>query len=126
VSMRDVWFSYETGPAGVADASDAHGDAAVEEAEELVAAAASGVEPGYLAGQPETGRRWALRGVDLEIEPGQLAAIGGPSGSGKTTISYLVPRLYDVTRGAVLLGGTGVRELTLASMSDTGGMVTQE
>ncbi|MDX6200834.1 MAG: ATP-binding cassette, subfamily bacterial, partial [Frankiales bacterium] len=61
-----------------------------------------------------------------DIEPGQLAAIVGPSGAGKTTISYLVPRLYDVTRGAVLLDGADVRDLTLASMSDTVGMVTQE
>ncbi len=127
VSLRDVWFSYETGPAGVADTSDSHADAAVEEAEELVAAAASGVEPAWINEPvPEEGRRWALRGVDLDIEPGQLAAIVGPSGAGKTTISYLVPRLYDVSRGAVLLDGNDVRELTLASMSDTVGMVTQE
>jgi ATP-binding cassette subfamily B protein len=126
VSLRDVWFSYETGPAGVTDTDDSHGEAAVEEAEELVAAAAVGVDPGHLVQPQETGRRWALRGVDLDIEPGQLAAIVGPSGAGKTTISYLVPRLYDVTRGAVLLDGADVRELTLASMSDTVGMVTQE
>ena len=107
VALRDVWFSYEPGPAAAdadaADDSDADFD-------ELL----------------DTGRRWALRGVDLDIEPGQLAAIVGPSGAGKTTISYLVPRLYDVTRGAVLLDGADVRDLTLASMSDTVGMVTQE
>ncbi|BEP13763.1 ABC transporter ATP-binding protein [Acidothermaceae bacterium B102] len=123
VSLRDVWFSYETGPAGVT--TDPAGDAVVEEAEELVAAAV--LEPTSALHEPhETGRRWALRGVDLDIEPGQLAAIVGPSGAGKTTISYLVPRLYDVTRGAVLLDGADVRDLTLASMSDTVGMVTQE
>ncbi|MDX6221752.1 MAG: ATP-binding cassette, subfamily bacterial [Frankiales bacterium] len=126
VSLSDVWFSYETGPAGVTDTDESHSEAAVEEAEELVAAAASGVSPAHLVQPPESGRRWALRGVDLDIEPGQLAAIVGPSGAGKTTISYLVPRLYDVTRGAVLLDGADVRDLTLASMSDTVGMVTQE
>jgi ATP-binding cassette subfamily B protein len=127
VALQDVWFSYETGPAGVTDNDDAHGEAAVEEAEELVASAASGLpEPAHLAQPQQTGRRWALRGIDLDIEPGQLAAIVGPSGAGKTTISYLVPRLYDVTRGAVRLDGADVRELTLASMSDTVGMVTQE
>ncbi|MDX6257937.1 MAG: ATP-binding cassette, subfamily bacterial [Frankiales bacterium] len=126
VSLRDVWFSYETGPAGVTDTDESHSEAAVEEAEELVAAAASGVSPAHLVQPQESGRRWALRGVDLEIEPGQLAAIVGPSGAGKTTISYLVPRLYDVTRGGVLLDGVDVRDLTLASMSDTVGMVTQE
>jgi ATP-binding cassette subfamily B protein len=126
VSLKDVWFSYETGPAGVADTDESHSEAAVEEAEELVAAAAVGVEPAHLMQPQETGRRWALRGIDLDIEPGQLAAIVGPSGAGKTTISYLVPRLYDVTRGAVLLDGADVRDLTLSSMSDTVGMVTQE
>ena len=45
---------------------------------------------------------WAVRDVSFTVEPGQLAAIVGPSGSGKTTISYLVPRLYDVDRGRVL------------------------
>ena len=44
-------------------------------------------------------REWTLEGIDLEIEPGQLAALVGPSGAGKTTISYLVPRLYERDRG---------------------------
>lgn len=69
---------------------------------------------------------WALRGVSLRVEPGRLAAIVGPSGSGKTTSTYLVPRFYDVTEGAVLLDGTDVRDLTFASIAHTVGMVTQE
>jgi ATP-binding cassette subfamily B protein len=64
--------------------------------------------------------------VDLRVEPGMLAAIVGPSGAGKTTISYLIPRLYDTTRGRVLLDGHDVRKLTLTSLSDAIGMVTQE
>src|SRR5213080_2675042 len=71
-------------------------------------------------------REWTLDGVDFEIEPGQLAAIVGPSGAGKTTISYLVPRLYDVTEGSVEIDGLDVRELQLASLADLVGMVTQE
>jgi ATP-binding cassette subfamily B protein len=71
-------------------------------------------------------RRWTLEDVDLEIEPGQLAAIVGPSGAGKTTISYLVPRLYDVTRGSVRIDGIDVRELRLSSLAEIVGMVTQE
>jgi ATP-binding cassette subfamily B protein len=70
--------------------------------------------------------RWALRDLSLLIRPGQLAAIVGPSGAGKTTISYLVPRLYDTTRGSVFLDGRDVRSLTFASLSGSIGMVTQE
>jgi cobyrinic acid a,c-diamide synthase len=71
-------------------------------------------------------RRWALRGVQLRIEPGMLVALVGPSGAGKTTISYLVPRLYDATRGAVRLDGVDVRRVSLGSLADAIGMVTQE
>jgi ATP-binding cassette, subfamily B, bacterial len=70
--------------------------------------------------------RYALDGVNLVVEPGQLAALVGPSGAGKTTISYLVPRLYDVTSGAVLLDGHDVRSLTQHSLASAVGYVTQE
>jgi ATP-binding cassette subfamily B protein len=69
---------------------------------------------------------WALRGVSFKVQPGQLAAIVGPSGAGKTTMTYLVPRFYDVTEGAVLIDGHDVRDLTLGSVSEAVGMVTQE
>lgn len=69
---------------------------------------------------------WALRDLTMRIEPGQLAAIVGPSGAGKTTITYLVPRFYDVTEGAVLIDGQDVRDLTLATIARTIGIVTQE
>jgi len=71
-------------------------------------------------------RPWTLDDVSLEVEPGQLAALVGPSGAGKTTISYLIPRLYDVTRGSVELDGHDVRDLQLASLAEAIGMVTQE
>jgi ATP-binding cassette subfamily B protein len=69
---------------------------------------------------------WALRDITLTVRPGQLAAVVGPSGAGKTTLSYLVPRLYDIDRGRVTLDGHDVRELRLSSLADAIGMVTQE
>ena len=69
---------------------------------------------------------WTLKHLSLRVEPGQLAAIVGPSGSGKTTMTYLVPRFYDVTQGAVLVDGVDVRDLTMDSLAETVGMVTQE
>ncbi len=74
----------------------------------------------------EIRRDWALEDVNFEVRAGQLAAIVGPSGAGKTTISYLIPRLYDVTKGAVLLDGMDVRDYTIASLAGAISMVTQE
>ncbi|MGW4331514.1 ABC transporter ATP-binding protein [Rhodococcus koreensis] len=71
-------------------------------------------------------RRWAVAGTSLEIEPGQLAAFVGPSGAGKTTLCYLVPRLYEVDSGAVRVDGHDVRDLTMSSLADAVGMVTQD
>ncbi len=67
-----------------------------------------------------------LHGVDFEIPAGGLVALVGPSGAGKTTITQLVARLYDVDSGAVLLDGVDVRNVTLASLRDTVGYVTQD
>ena len=74
----------------------------------------------------EIRRDWAIEDVSFDVRPGQLAAIVGPSGAGKTTISYLIPRLYDVTKGAVLLDGMDVRDYTIASLAGAISMVTQE
>jgi ATP-binding cassette subfamily B protein len=71
-------------------------------------------------------RRRALDGLSLTIEPGQLAALVGPSGAGKTTVSYLIPRLYDATTGAVEIDGIDVRQIRLASLAEIVGVVTQE
>ena len=67
----------------------------------------------------------ALREVSMLVAPGQLAALVGPSGAGKTTISYLVPRLYDVERGAVKIDGHDFN-LTCATIAGAVGVVTQE
>ena len=70
--------------------------------------------------------RWALRDVNFTIEPGQLAALVGPSGAGKTTTTYMIPRLYDPTEGRVLIDGHTIQDVTLNSLADNIGMVTQE
>jgi len=67
-----------------------------------------------------------LKGVSFAIEPGQFAAFVGPSGAGKTTVSYLIPRLHDVTSGRVLFAGDDVRELQSDSLVSNIGIVSQE
>ena len=59
---------------------------------------------------------WILRGLDLVIEPGETVGLVGRTGSGKTSLAYLVPRLYDVSEGAVLLDGVDVRDIRLRSL----------
>jgi ATP-binding cassette subfamily B protein len=67
-----------------------------------------------------------LEDISFAIRPGQMVALVGPSGAGKTTITNLVARLYDVSGGAVRVGGKDVREVTLQSLHDTIGYVTQD
>ncbi|WP_241975701.1 ABC transporter ATP-binding protein [Kocuria rosea] len=67
-----------------------------------------------------------LHGVGFTVLPGQTVALVGSSGAGKSTIAQLVTRLYDVTSGAVRIGGTDVRDATFASLRETIGMVTQD
>ena len=82
--------------------------------------------PDDLALANEAPREWTLDDVSLDIEPGQLAALVGPSGAGKTTVTYLVPRLYDVQRGRVLIDDVDVRDYQLESLGEIIGVVTQE
>ena len=71
-------------------------------------------------------RVWTIQNIDLVARPGELVALVGPSGAGKTTLTYLLPRLYDVNRGSVTIDGIDVRDIQLASLGDAVGVVTQE
>jgi ATP-binding cassette subfamily B protein len=72
--------------------------------------------------QPEP----TLEGINLTVEAGQLVALVGPSGAGKTTLTYLIPRLYDVESGRVTIDGHDVRDLQLDSLAGAIAVVTQE
>nr|WP_180218246.1 ABC transporter ATP-binding protein [Streptomyces albus] len=74
---------------------------------------------GYTPGNP------VLDGFSLRVEPGETVALVGASGSGKSTVSMLLPRYYDVTGGAVRVGGHDVRELTLDSLRGAIGLVPE-
>ena len=69
---------------------------------------------------------WVLEDVSFDVPPGQTVALVGPSGAGKTTLTYLVPRLYDVSRGSVTIDGVDVRNIAPESIAHAVGVVTQE
>ena len=103
VDVADVWFRYPSGPGVAIRSLEADG-------------ASTSTEPSA----------WVLRGVSFTADPGTMTALVGPSGAGKTTLSHLVPRLYDVVAGSVSIDGHDVRELTLAAVAGSIGMVTQD
>ena len=69
---------------------------------------------------------WTLREIDLQVPAGAKVALVGETGSGKTTMGYLVARLYDADRGAVLIDGVDVRELSFESLANAVGVVSQD
>ena len=84
------------------------------------------VDDGTAPAPAPTIRRFALEAIDFTADPGKLVALVGASGSGKTTTTYLIPRLYDVDRGAVEIDDVDIREVTLESLGRVVGFVTQE
>jgi ATP-binding cassette subfamily B protein len=69
---------------------------------------------------------WILRNLNLTVEPGETVGLVGRTGSGKTTLAYLLPRLYDVSEGAVLLDGIDVRDIKLRSLRSHIGVAFEE
>ncbi len=70
--------------------------------------------------------RQAISDISFRIKPGQMAALVGPSGAGKTTISMLLPRFYTQQQGVISIDGQDVREVSLSSLRENIGIVTQE
>jgi ATP-binding cassette subfamily B protein len=70
--------------------------------------------------------RWAVRGVNLEIRPGERIALVGENGAGKTTLAKLLARLYDPTEGRILLDGVDLRDYDLASLRRAIGVIFQD
>jgi ATP-binding cassette subfamily B protein len=134
VRFRHVSFRYPDQPAApIQPAAGAEEEAAVAvlagEAGDAEAAAESLAHedgPARPATESEPAAPFGLVDVDFEAQPGELVALVGPSGAGKTTTTYLIPRLYDVSDGAVEIDGVDVRQVRLASLGRVIGFVTQE
>ena len=118
LALFDRVFEYLDVVPDIVDAPDAVDLPAISSGGRVALRDVSFSYPGASAG--------ALAGVSLEADPGQLVALVGPSGAGKTTISYLIPRLYDVTGGSVQIDGVDVRHARQASLAAAIGFVTQE
>jgi ATP-binding cassette, subfamily B, bacterial len=126
VAFKDVSFTYKRDdtnlPSGLTPQEDKNdvGKDGVQHrfALEPAAIPSMGEEP--VMGRP------TLKNISFDIQPGQLAALVGPSGAGKTTITYLVPRLYEADSGAIEIDGRDVKDVTLASLGQLIGVVTQE
>ncbi len=106
IELHDVWFRY---PAA-ADVS-------------IASLEVNGADVGALSTEASQA---VLKGVSATIPAGSLTALVGPSGAGKTTLSSLIPRLYDVTDGAVSVDGHDVRDLTQTSLREAIGVVSQD
>ena len=103
IDIENVWFSYrrKTGDGGLSQKTGDGGLSDVSEAD-------------------------VLRGIDLQIHPGETLAVVGPSGGGKTTLCQLIPRFYDVDAGSIRIDGTDIRQLKLASLRRNIGIVQQD
>ncbi|MEO7117801.1 MAG: ABC transporter ATP-binding protein, partial [Candidatus Limnocylindrales bacterium] len=125
VRFRHVSFAYPENAANP-EAKSRPAVAVVAAAAVADPAAEADLEAQAESGPNADARPFALDDIDFEVQPGQLVALVGPSGAGKTSSTYLVPRLYDVTEGAIEIDGIDVRKIKLQSLGEVIGFVTQE
>jgi ATP-binding cassette, subfamily B, multidrug efflux pump len=113
IEFRHVWFTYQ---------------ALTEEQRAAVASATPEqlAAMGTSTGGDENGIEWILKDVSFTVEPGQTVAIVGHTGAGKTTLTGLMMRFYDVTRGAIYLDGVDLRELDLEALRRHFAVVLQD
>jgi ATP-binding cassette subfamily B protein len=123
VAFRDVSFTYQRDPQSLDGGlfAPAPTDKGKENGKAI-----RPVSPEPVAISEDEAPRAALSHISFEVKPGQLVALVGPSGAGKTTTTYLVPRLYDAESGEVEIDGINVKDISLASLGEIIGMVTQE
>jgi ATP-binding cassette, subfamily B, bacterial len=124
IRFRHVDFRYKSTPPPLADAPVATLEPELAAAVPTLAETADPLLESAPPALPPV--PFGLEDVDFEADPGELVALVGPTGAGKTTTIYLIPRLYDVDSGAVEIDGQDVRHLTLASLGEVVGFVTQE
>ena len=115
--FRDVWFRYPQGTGG----NDSRSSAAVETGLQSLSPVTSNLFPGE-----GTGGDWVLRGISFRIRPGERVALVGENGAGKTTITKLLVRLYEPTRGEILLDGHPLREYAPEDLHRAVGVIFQD
>jgi ATP-binding cassette subfamily B multidrug efflux pump len=123
VAFCNVWFGYESGPTDDDETSQRRGMRSVDVNESAPATEAGRAEAG--SGEAPQ-REWVLKDVSFRVAPGQRVAIVGATGSGKTTIISLLTRLYDVQRGCIRVDGLDIREMDLARLRASVGVVLQD
>jgi ATP-binding cassette subfamily B protein len=130
LTFEEVTFRYDVEDAPLLSEVERHGQMdsvrAVLSGDEARPAAEAGGDGRPQDESQSQARELALDDVSFAIQPGQLVALVGPSGAGKTTLTYLIPRLYDPSKGRVLLDGHDLRGLALDTLARHVGMVTQE
>jgi ATP-binding cassette, subfamily B, bacterial MsbA len=81
---------------------------------------------GFAYASEEGETKQVLQGIDLTVHPGEVIALVGPSGAGKSSLVNLIPRFFDVNEGRILIDGHDLRDVTIASLREQIGKVTQE